>query len=177
MNKTLSCTIAVVVTLFATHAAAQAAAPKSLRLKAGHSVVLEVEQMASIAVGDPTIANINPLGDKEVLVYGQKEGTTELRVFTKKPELLVWTITVVAAGAPDTDLTPGATKTVELKVGSTVTLTQKGLARLAVGDPDVADIEVSKAGLTIKGAQVGSTTLILWYEDGKREVSEIRVTP
>ena len=73
--------------------------------------------------------------------------------------------------------TPGATKTVELKVGSTVTLTQKGLARLAVGDPDVADIEVSKAGLTIKGAQVGSTTLILWYEDGKREVSEIHVTP
>jgi Flp pilus assembly secretin CpaC len=177
MKQTLSCVAAVAVLLVAAHAVAQNAAPTPLRLKEGHSLVLDIAQLERVAVGDPAIVDVETIDQGQLLVVGEKEGKTELRVWTKQNAQRVWAVTVVAASAPDTDLSPGAAKTVDLKVGASVTLSQKDLARVAVSDPEVADIEVSQTGLSIKAVKAGSMTLILWHEGGKREVSEIRVTP
>jgi Flp pilus assembly secretin CpaC len=173
----MSCAVALAVVLVTANAVAQNPAPTPLRLKEAHSVVLDVERLGRIAVGDPAIADVKTIGETQILVVGQKEGKTELRAWTKDKRQLVWAVTIVAASAPDKDLAPNAVRTVDVKVGSTITMSQKDLNRVAVGDPDVADIEVSKAGLSIKGVKAGSTTMILWFEGGRREVSEIRVTP
>lgn len=50
-----------------------------------------------------------------------------------------------------------------LAVGSQKVLDLPGLSRVAVGDPEVADVRVvSKTQLLIVGAKVGTTTLEVW---------------
>jgi Flp pilus assembly secretin CpaC len=61
-------------------------------------------------------------------------------------------------------------ETLTLKKGEVRTLEVKDLTRIAVGDPEVADITVSgEAGVRIQGRKQGETTLLVWTKDGTRK--------
>lgn len=62
-------------------------------------------------------------------------------------------------------------ETITLKKGSVYTLEVKDLTRLAVGDPETADISVDEqkkdpVGVRITGRKAGETTLVTWTKDG-----------
>ena len=171
MKTTLSCCFAVL----ALNCASAAFADESpVRVKVGHSIVLDVKDAERAAAGDAETADVKLIDEKQVLVVGLKEGKTELKVSTKKATL---TFPIVVISQSAEDASPGAVKVLAVKVGASLSLPTKGIARIAVGDPDFADIDVSNAVLSIKGVKAGSTTLIIWFENGTREVSEVRVTP
>jgi Flp pilus assembly secretin CpaC len=65
-------------------------------------------------------------------------------------------------------ITPDETLT--LKKDEVRTLEVKELIRLAVGDPQVADISVSGMdGVRIQARKQGETMLLVWTKDGKRK--------
>lgn len=62
-------------------------------------------------------------------------------------------------------------ETITLKKGSVYTLAVKDLTRLAVGDPEIADISVDDKKkdtqvVRITGSKAGETTLVTWTKDG-----------
>ncbi len=58
---------------------------------------------------------------------------------------------------------------VQLKVGGRQTLNVKNIIRVAVGDPEVADIRVAGGGdVEITGRAPGNTQLQVWRSDGTR---------
>ncbi len=63
-----------------------------------------------------------------------------------------------------------------LEVGAQKVLQKPGLARLAVGDPTVVDVEVQeKERVQLTGLRAGRTTLLLWKETGERESVTVSV--
>jgi pilus assembly protein CpaC len=73
------------------------------------------------------------------------------------------------AAPPAQSASPKEGDTLAIKKGETKTLVFKGVTRVAVGDPEIADIEVSATDtLSIKGSSEGKTTLLVWTQDKKR---------
>jgi Flp pilus assembly secretin CpaC len=185
MNKILSAGVALAALLFAHNALAKDAKDKekdavqsSVTLKVGHSQVLDVAGMGKVAIGDPDVADIKPVGENQLLVVGIKEGKTTLRVTTKNKEFS-WAVTVVSAGAESAsgaDQSPKPDEVISLKVGEKVSRPVAGMQRLAIGDPAIADIKVSDAGVDVTGKAPGSTTMLMWMANGTRQVFEVRVT-
>jgi serine/threonine-protein kinase len=67
---------------------------------------------------------------------------------------------------------------VDLGVGKMETLEFSCLARVAVGDPNIADVKTLGEGqLLVLGAAAGETTLLVWDCDGHRHSFTIRVAP
>jgi hypothetical protein len=62
--------------------------------------------------------------------------------------------------------------------GGTVTLRAKSIARVAIGDPAIADVKpVGGDDLLVQGVGAGRTSLLIWFSDGGRESREIVVSP
>ncbi|MBS2029276.1 MAG: pilus assembly protein N-terminal domain-containing protein [Deltaproteobacteria bacterium] len=176
MNRNLSCLAAVAVVLFAVPAfAAEGTAQPPLTLRAGQNLVLDVADISKIAVGDPGVADIKPIGENSLLVVGVKEGKTSIRVWKSNKEVLTWEVTVTRADAKSAP-TPGA-EIVSLKVGAKTSKSAPNLSRVAVGDPAIADVKPTDAGIDIQGKAPGSTTIVLWVEGGSRKVIEVQVSP
>jgi pilus assembly protein CpaC len=73
------------------------------------------------------------------------------------------------AEVPTQQATPKEGDTLALKKGETKTFVFSGVTRVAVGDPEIADIEVKGTDtLLIKGASEGKTTLLVWTKDKAR---------
>ena len=70
-------------------------------------------------------------------------------------------------------------ETLTLKKGEVRTLEQKDMTRVAVGDPQVADIEVKgekgASSLHITGRTQGETVMLVWTKDGKRKAYKLVV--
>lgn len=96
---------------------------------------------------------------------------------------LVGVVAVVAvtvfgaeAGAEPAAPTPAQKKaapveTLTLKPGELHSLEVKDMTRVAVGDPEIANIAVEGKGATvlhITGGKPGETTLLVWTKDGAR---------
>jgi serine/threonine-protein kinase len=92
----------------------------------------------------------------------------------------VLAVAVVGSGAGAEQATPTPEKvqakkpapdeTLTLKKDEVRTLEVKELIRIAVGDPEVADISVSDTGgVRIQGRKQGETTLLVWTKDGSRK--------
>ncbi|MBS2031536.1 MAG: pilus assembly protein N-terminal domain-containing protein [Deltaproteobacteria bacterium] len=62
--------------------AAVADVPKNLELDVGAQKVLDVQAIARVAVGDPNIADVKPLGSHQLLIVGKTEGRTTLLVWS-----------------------------------------------------------------------------------------------
>ena len=76
---------------------------------------------------------------------------------------------VAPAAAQGTPAAPA--ETISLKKGEVYTLEVKDLTRLAVGDPEMADISLDEkkkdpVGVRITGGKRGETTLVTWTKDG-----------
>jgi Flp pilus assembly secretin CpaC len=73
------------------------------------------------------------------------------------------------AQAPSTEAPPAAAETLTLKRGAKHVLTVPGLSRVAVGDPDVADVETTgEDSVQVTARKKGQTTLMTWGTGGKR---------
>ncbi len=71
----------------------------------------------------------------------------------------------VLAG-PDINLTLGGAKVV----------TVRSLERVAIGNPEVADVkQISDRELLVSGKNLGTTTLIVWKSDGRKDISTVVV--
>ena len=74
-----------------------------------------------------------------------------------------------AAGAP----APG---TLQVPVGQQRVLDRPGIARVSVGDPGIAQVTpVAGHQVLVTGVAPGRTTLILWFEGGRRETRDVVV--
>ena len=63
----------------------------------------------------------------------------------------------------------GAASTMTLKVGGKKLLAVTNAVRVAVSDPDVADIRVANAGsVEVTGRNAGTTELSVWKEGGEQ---------
>jgi pilus assembly protein CpaC len=72
---------------------------------------------------------------------------------------------------------PAQAGALRLQVGGRTAITVPNVARVAVGDPDVADIRVGQGGeVEITGRAPGSTQLLVWKQDGQRVNFQITVT-
>ncbi len=70
----------------------------------------------------------------------------------------------------------GAPGELEVQVGQQRVLDRPGIARVSVGDPGIAQVTpVAGHQVLITGVAPGRTTLILWFQDGKRETRDVVV--
>ncbi len=73
------------------------------------------------------------------------------------------------AAPPAQSASPKEGDTLTIKKGETKTFVFTNVTRVAVGDPEIADIEVNATDkLTVKGSSKGKTTLLVWTGDKKR---------
>ena len=73
------------------------------------------------------------------------------------------------AAPPVPQAAPKEGDTLKLKRGETKAFLFPGVTRVAVGDPEIADIEVAQSGtLVVKGGEQGKTTLLVWTADKAR---------
>jgi Flp pilus assembly secretin CpaC len=171
--------IAALLVVFATVAFAQ----KPLQLAVGTQKSLTLQGIQRVALGDPAIADIKTIGQSELLVIGLSAGHTTLLVWKRgvqAPEKFDISVTGPGHLAPPApvlaeDTTPPPSYSPVLKVGEKATRPTPKLARVAVGDPDVADISTGDSTLTLTGGKPGQTTVLLWFEDGHRESWAISV--
>ena len=86
--------------------------------------------------------------------------------------LVVLTLLAIPALAdPAQAPAPAATaeEVLTLKAGSKKTLTVPGVTRIALGDPDIADIElIGDNSLRIDGRKAGETNLLIWTGSAKK---------
>ena len=175
MNRNLSRCLVVALVFFAVDAFAEGTAQPPLTLKAGESQVLDLPDIAKIAVGNPDVADIKPVGEKEVLVVGMAEGKTSIHIWKTNNDLLTWEVTVLRADASKS--APAGSETMSLKVGAKMSKGAPHLSRVAVGDPAIADVKATDAGLDITAKKPGTTTIVFWVDGGTRKVLEVQVSP
>jgi len=167
MTRRMTC-LAVALLTFSLPALAQNA---SVSLAVGTQKVIDIPDLTRVAVGDPTIADIRVVGRTQLLIVGAKTGTTTLNVWhTGSANPTSWTV-LVSATLPST----GPRLTVQ--VGHTLTHPAPNLQRVAIGDPEIADLTTAPGAVQLKGLRPGKTTVILWSSGNHRESLEVDVTP
>lgn len=171
-------TLAVVSLLFASTAFAD----ETLVITAGQLKTLQFKGLSRIAVGDPEVADVKTIGNGELVIVASKAGATTLLVWSdgaKDPKMFKLQVTPQGAGlAPPSpgEATPKPTFTTKLKVGQRLARPAPKLQRLAVGDPGICDLETKGDQVTLVGAGPGATTVLAWFEDGRREQWQVEVT-
>jgi len=70
-----------------------------------------------------------------------------------------------------------AGKDIRITVGSAKVVNVKSPQRVAIGNPEIADLtQINDRELLISGKAVGSTSLIVWQADGRKQISSVIVT-
>jgi pilus assembly protein CpaC len=65
---------------------------------------------------------------------------------------------------------------ITLTVGGAKVVTMKAPDRVAIGNPEIADVkQIGQDELLLSGKTVGSTTLIVWLADGRKNISTVIV--
>ena len=131
-----------------------------LRIRLGFQKVLTFPGMSRIAVGDPSIADVKAIGNDQLLVLGVGRGKTTLLVWKnggERTSLLLWV-----------DAEDASSSTVQVPVGATRAIAVPGLTRVAVGDPEIADVKVNGNTVLVTGKGAGKTTVLAWGANGAR---------
>lgn len=82
--------------------------------------------------------------------------------------LMVWGLYALAPAGADIELTAGSAKVVK----------KIEMEKVAIGNPDVADVkQISDDELLITGKSAGSTSLIVWKKNGRKDISMVVVKP
>ena len=66
----------------------------TIALGVGRQKVISVANIAKIAVGDPNVADVKPVGTNQILVVGMAEGRTTLIIFRSNGQRLSYLISV-----------------------------------------------------------------------------------
>ncbi len=114
--------------------------------------------------------------EKQVLDKLDAVGKAELAVRKNRMKLLLQVRRTLGpelwqklqAREPDFDVGGQEGRVVRLAVGSQVTLEAPDLARVAVGDPSIADVRVERDRIFVKATSAGRTTVLTWAKDGTR---------
>src|SRR3954468_13432180 len=73
------------------------------------------------------------------------------------------------AAPPTQNAAPKEDDTLAVKRGETKVVAFSEITRVAVGDPEIADVEVDGSNkLRVKGVSEGKTTLLVWTKDKAR---------
>ncbi len=83
---------------------------------------------------------------------------------------------LVAQAQAKTQADSAQTAPVVLKVGGRQTLSVPNVTRVAVSDPDVADIRVDGGKVEVTGRAAGATQVQVWRQDGARVSFQITVS-
>lgn len=164
--------------------AAEATPVANLILLTGQSKVLTIHDIERVAVGDPTTLDVKTLGNDQLEVIGVEPGRTTLLVWKKSGERYSQLIEVRGkdgtAPPPEEPTAEFEDDEVETVVGNGTSMTlQVGAQRLisfgpqtsrvAVGDPQIADISMDGSQVRLKGLQEGTTTVLAWLASGQRK--------
>ncbi|WP_164010766.1 pilus assembly protein N-terminal domain-containing protein [Pyxidicoccus trucidator] len=157
------------ITLFALALASMPArAEERIELKVGEQRLLTVGALTRLALGEMEFAEVRTVGTTQVEVTGLAPGSTKLLVWKRSGERVDYTLEVTGEAAKAPGVVSPPEETVTLKKGATRDVHVKGLMRVAVGDPKVADISVSGTDVVrVTASKVGETTLLVWSGDGK----------
>jgi pilus assembly protein CpaC len=86
------------------------------------------------------------------------------------PAMTVWAWVIFAA------VPCWAGNDINLITGSAKVISVKSPDKIAIGNPEVADVkQISKDELLLTGKTLGSTTLIIWQPDGRKDISTVVV--
>jgi pilus assembly protein CpaC len=80
MQIKLSGLLLALTILIASAPAVRAQAENMLQVNLGESIALSVENVAKLAVADPTVADVVPLSDREISIIGKKAGVTTISI-------------------------------------------------------------------------------------------------
>ncbi|NVJ25837.1 MULTISPECIES: pilus assembly protein N-terminal domain-containing protein [Myxococcus] len=70
-----------------------------------------------------------------------------------------------------------AEERIELKAGEQRVLDMEGLSRLALGDPETAEVKtLGKGKIEVTGKVAGTTTMLVWKRNGERLAYTVVVT-
>jgi pilus assembly protein CpaC len=76
----------------------------------------------------------------------------------------------LASSPPQQPAPAAAQETLTVRTGNAKTLQAPGVTRVAIGDPEIADIDVADGGvLRIEGRKAGETTLLVWTGAARKE--------
>ncbi|MFW5878526.1 MAG: pilus assembly protein N-terminal domain-containing protein, partial [Myxococcota bacterium] len=120
-------------------------------------------------------------GRRFVIVNGLAPGRATMLVWPEDGERFPVAVEVrgqAGAPAPATASDAAHQERVSLTVGEEIELIVPGTQRVAVGDPEIADIRVENAAprLRIRGVTSGVTTMLVWGQDGERRSFQLEVT-
>lgn len=142
-------------------AVASIAAPKSraeddktIRVSVGEAVSFPAENVAKLAIADPTIADVTPLSDKELSIIGKKAGVTTLSVVREGSPSQLYRIEVG---------NDAAAATIREMIG------QPGITVRSIGDTLVLDGQVDDELQAARAVQVASA-----YKDKVLNLLEVK---
>ncbi len=167
--------LSLLLPIAALAAQSEGSLPTELEINIGHQKVLTVPRVLKVAVGDSAIADLRTLGNDQVLIIGASVGETTLRVWQKEsPGPIDIKIRVVKL-KPKPSVVPELFTSSELtlKPGEQRILIFPGMLRVAVGDAQILDVKTIGNGqlLLQAGKEAGGTTLIVWSESPRRELT------
>jgi Flp pilus assembly secretin CpaC len=141
-----------------------------VELRPGVTRTLKVSELTRVAVGDSSIVNVKVSGPGDLELTALSPGRTTLLVWLKDGTRVSYLLAV--RGEPTR---PGApNETVSLAPAEARVLELKGVTRLAIGDPSIADVTtVGNGEVLLTARSSGVTTLLVWR--GERPVYTIRV--
>jgi Flp pilus assembly secretin CpaC len=149
-----------------------------LALGVGAEKVLTLAGLERFAVSDPATLQAERLGNGQLLLTGVGAGKSTLTVWDATGARFAYAVTV-SVPAPATpprprpeasDAPPDDEADIELRLapGTTRWLSIPGVQRVAVGDPQVADVEVAgNSRLKVRALEVGTTSLLSWNAAGR----------
>lgn len=145
----------------------------TVRLGLGYQhVVTLAKPIARVALGDTSIADVKTLGNTGLLIIGAGVGKTTVLVWDSNNDRLSF---VVDVGSSD----PGPVEdSVRMVAGGHTTIPfEKDISRVAIGDPNVTDVNViSGRELRLDARKAGKTNLLVWFAGGGRSSTAIEVT-
>jgi Flp pilus assembly secretin CpaC len=129
----------------------------------GKNIVVDVPAGTRAAVSsDPRVATVQPLSDSQILVTGKTRGNTTITLDRGENHRSHFTVSV---GADEglTEVKAEESSTLRLSIGRQTSIKVKGLKRVAIGDPRVAEVSVvDRNEILVTGLATGQTSVLLW---------------
>jgi tetratricopeptide (TPR) repeat protein len=144
----------------------------TVRLGLGYQHVVTLQKpIARVAVGDTSIADVKTIGTGGLLIIGAGEGKTTVLVWDSSNDRLSFVVDVGSS-----DATPADDTVTMVSGGHTTIPFQKDITRVAIGDPNVSDVNVISAReIRLDARRAGKTNLLVWFAGGGRSSTVIEV--
>lgn len=170
-SSTMGFSRQILVVLIATlsFAAGAVSDAQVLLLETGtHKLIRESENVARVAVGNPAIADVSVINQRELLITGKAEGITSLLVWPKRGAAMEYRVKVgpvqdpTASKTPDPDLALASIKPGQALQGQLPNLMAHQRARRQAGAEarDDSEVQIETQVMTeIRIAEVSRSTL------------------